>query len=150
MGGDGLEPKKRFSTAVMGYNKAEVEDFIESLQAENEEKIHRYRTLVKELEDANAKVLNELWRTKKHHDSFMSTLSRAVSGSKSSPDDEYEYNEVSLRALAEHLNRHREHIVTENGGSGSAGSGAPDTQAREMMHRIYGLISGNKEEDTTS
>ncbi|MDP2892501.1 MAG: hypothetical protein Q8O09_05125 [Bacillota bacterium] len=136
-----------FSTAVIGYKKHEVDRFVENLVTEHEAKIYGYRKLVKELEDANAKVLQELWRTKKHYDNFISTLSRAVSGIKSSPDDEYEYNEVSMRALAEHLNRYKEMLQQSEGGSGAAGSGSPDSQARETMKKIYEIIAKNTEEN---
>ncbi len=144
-----LKRTERFSKTVLGYNPEEVDAFIARTEASYEERLTQYRRLVKELEESNAKVLQELWRTKKRYENFFTALTRLASGDmKAFEGEDAEYTEVSMRALAESLKKYKGSVKEQTPPAIEPEQGTPDADARHMMQRIYGIVAGNTQEET--
>lgn len=142
-----LKKMERFSKTVLGYNPQEVDSFIARTETSYEERLTQYRKLVKELEDSNAKLLQELWRTKKRYDNFFTTLSRMAAGDvRALEGEDAEYTEVSMRALADSLKKYKGYVQGPQ--PVEPVQGTPDADARHMMQKIYEIVANNGPEDS--
>lgn len=125
-----------------------MDAFIARAEASYEERLTQYRKLVKELEDSNAKVLQELWRTKKRYDNFFAALTRLAAGDmKAFEGEDAEYTEVSMRALAESLKKYKGTVQEKAPAMKEPEQGTPDADARHLMQRIYGIVAGSGQDE---